>query len=103
MNLADADMFVALMNAPELAEETMKEGKGLTWSQIQYWLVCAGLLLIGFVATVWGGPWEWVRPIVKELGPGFFTAGLLAVGRSVLSQGVCAGRLFGRVSLCASI
>src|ERR1700730_10297315 len=53
----------------------MTDGKGLT--SIPYWLICLGLIVIGIGATIWGGPWEPVRDIAKELGPGIFTAGIL--------------------------
>jgi hypothetical protein len=36
------------------------------------------LIVGGALATIWGGPWEASRPFVQELGPGFFTAGILA-------------------------
>ena len=55
----------------------MTDGKGLTSPQIPYWLICLGLIVIGIAATIWGGPWEPVRDIAKELGPGIFTAGIL--------------------------
>lgn len=55
----------------------MTDGKDLTSPQIPYWLVCLGLIVIGIAATIWGGPWEPVRDIAKELGPGIFTAGIL--------------------------
>jgi probable biosynthetic protein (TIGR04098 family) len=55
----------------------MTDGKDLTSPQIPYWLVCLGLIVIGIAATIWGGPWEQVRDIAKELGPGIFTAGIL--------------------------
>ncbi len=55
----------------------MTDGKGLTSPPIPYWLVCLGLVVIGIGATIWGGPWEPVRDIAKELGPGIFTAGIL--------------------------
>jgi hypothetical protein len=41
-------------------------------------LISIGLIILGLAATVWGGPWELARPIVKELRPGVFTAGILA-------------------------
>jgi hypothetical protein len=40
----------------------MGENKGLTWPQIRYWLTCAGLILFGGAATIWGGPWDAIRP-----------------------------------------
>ena len=52
--------------------------KGLTWPQIRYWGTCFALVVVGVAATTWGGPWETSRPFVKELGPGVFTAGILA-------------------------
>jgi len=55
----------------------MKDDKNLTSPQIPYWLVCLGLVVIGIGATVWGGPWETIHDVAKELGPGIFTAGLL--------------------------
>jgi hypothetical protein len=51
---------------------------GLTWPQVRYWLFAVALIAVGVVATLWGGPWEIIRPLVKELGPGVFTAGILA-------------------------
>src|SRR6516165_4671704 len=56
----------------------MKDKHGPTWAQIRYWLICFGLVAIGIGATIWGGPWETYRSIIKELGPGIFTAGILA-------------------------
>jgi probable biosynthetic protein (TIGR04098 family) len=55
----------------------MKDDKGLASPQIPYWLVSLGLVAIGIGATIWGGPWEPVRDVAKELGPGIFTAGLV--------------------------
>jgi probable biosynthetic protein (TIGR04098 family) len=55
----------------------MTDGKDLNSPQIPYWLVCLGLVVIGIGATIWGGSWEPVRDIAKELGPGIFTAGIL--------------------------
>src|SRR5579862_7564179 len=55
----------------------MTDGKDLTSPQFPYWPVCLGLIVIGIAATIWGGPWEPVRDIAKELGPGIFTAGIL--------------------------
>ena len=52
-----------------------EKDRGLTWPQIRYWLFSYGMLVGGLLATVWG---EALSPIVKELGPGIFTAGLLA-------------------------
>lgn len=52
--------------------------RGLTWPQIRYWLICVGLVVVGIAATTWGGPWEVARSLAKELGPGIFTAGILA-------------------------
>jgi hypothetical protein len=51
---------------------------GLTWPQIRCWLFAFALIGLGVGATLWGGPWEIGRPFVKELGPGVFTAGILA-------------------------
>jgi len=66
------------MNSPEAREGTMQKFKGLTFPQIRYWVACLGLIIVGVTATIWGGPWEATRPIFKELGPGIFTAGILA-------------------------
>ena len=55
----------------------MKDDKSLTSPQIPYWLVCLGLVVVGIGATVWGGPWEPIHEVARELGPGIFTAGLL--------------------------
>src|ERR1700683_2867711 len=55
----------------------MKDDKSLTSPQIPYWLVCLGLVVIGIGATVWGGTWETIHDVARELGPGIFTAGLL--------------------------
>jgi probable biosynthetic protein (TIGR04098 family) len=57
----------------------MTDGKDLNSPQIPYWLVCLGLVVIGIGATIWGGPWEPVRDVAKELGPGIFTAGILGL------------------------
>ena len=56
----------------------MNENKGLTWPQIRYWLFCGFLIIFGVAATIWGGPWETIKPFTKELGPAFFIAGVLA-------------------------
>jgi hypothetical protein len=58
----------------------MKEGEGLTWSQIAYWVICAALILGGAAMATWGHllPWEWSRAIAKELGAGCLIAGILA-------------------------
>ncbi|MFZ0424633.1 MAG: hypothetical protein WAL80_17295 [Xanthobacteraceae bacterium] len=53
----------------------MNANQGLTWPQIRYWLICGALLIGGGAATIWGDK-TW--PFVKELGPGIFTAGILA-------------------------
>ena len=57
----------------------MSDGNGLTSPRFPYWLVCLGLVVIGIAATIWGGPWEPVRDIARELGPGIFTAGILGL------------------------
>jgi hypothetical protein len=75
---ADASIFLALLGTTGAAEEAMQDGKGLTWPQIRYWLACLGLIVVGIGATIWGGPWEPIRNTAKELGPGIFTAGILA-------------------------
>ena len=43
--------------------------------------ILSGFLILGAVATVWGGdvPWEWLRPFLTDLGPAFFTVGLLGL------------------------
>ena len=64
----------------------MKDDKGLTSPQIPYWLVCLGLIAIGIGATIWGGPWEPVRDVAKELGPGIFTAGLVGLLAGLFSR-----------------
>jgi hypothetical protein len=46
--------------------------------QISYWLICIALIVVGIVATAWGGPWDLIRPTVKEIGSGILTAGILA-------------------------
>jgi hypothetical protein len=56
----------------------MLSGDGLRKPQCWYWVVCFVLIVGGAAATIWGGPFEVTRPIVKELGPGIFTAGILA-------------------------
>jgi hypothetical protein len=53
----------------------MDQAKGLTWSQIRYWALSISLTIAGLVATIWG---DTVHSAVKELGPGLFTAGILA-------------------------
>jgi hypothetical protein len=40
--------------------------------------LAVGLIVIGIGATVWGVPWEPIRDITRDLGPGIFTAGILA-------------------------
>jgi hypothetical protein len=51
---------------------------GLTFPQIKYWGTALALIVVGVTATVWGGPYEVTKPLFKELGPGVFTAGILA-------------------------
>ena len=55
-----------------------EDRRGLTWPQIRYWLICSALIVVGILATIWGGPFDRISPIIKELGPGIFTAGILA-------------------------
>jgi hypothetical protein len=63
-------------------EEGMKpvEERRFTGPQIRYWLISLGLVVGGAAAAIWGDelPWQWLRLIAKELGPGIFTAGIIA-------------------------
>jgi hypothetical protein len=51
-----------------------------TWAEVRYWLVSWALFFGGGAATIWGDliPWGVGLP-VKELAPGVFTAGILAL------------------------
>jgi hypothetical protein len=57
-----------------------KATRSFTWPQIRYWLMVASLVILGSAAAIWGDslPWEYLRPIAKDLGPAIFTAGILA-------------------------
>lgn len=57
------------------------EERKFTWPQIRYWIAAWGLFFGGLVATIWGDefPWGKMMPAIKELGPGIFTAGILAL------------------------
>src|SRR5215469_15060470 len=55
------------------------EGRGFTWPQIRYWLVGWGLFFFGLFATIRGDLLPYVGGPIKELGPGIFTAGILAL------------------------
>lgn len=77
----DTAIFLYLMEAAnDVEEQIVKSLRLFTWPQIRYWILVATLVIGGGTATIYGGdiPWEWLRPIAKELGPGFFTAGILA-------------------------
>ena len=76
---ADASILLALMNG--LEEGVMpdtQERNGLTRSQIIYWAISIGLLVIGCAGTLFGEHVPLVGWIIKDLGPGIFTAGILA-------------------------
>jgi hypothetical protein len=75
---ADAGILLALMNGMEEGVMPDKEPEGLTRSQIIYWLISLGLLFGGAAGTLGGEYVPFVGWIIKELGPGFFTAGILA-------------------------
>jgi MFS family permease len=57
-----------------------REDQRFTGPQIRYWLISLGLIFGGAAAEIWGDelPWQWLRLIAKELGPGIFTAGIIA-------------------------
>src|SRR5262249_23464290 len=55
-----------------------QERNGLTRSQIIYWAISIGLLVIGCAGTLFGEHVPLVGWIIKDLGPGIFTAGILA-------------------------
>jgi hypothetical protein len=55
-----------------------QERDGLTQSQIIYWAISLGLLFGGGAGTLVGEHVPFVGWIIKELGPGIFTAGILA-------------------------
>jgi hypothetical protein len=57
----------------------MKEGEGLTWSQIGYWSTCAVLILGGLTMAIVSHvvPWGWAQVVIKELGTGLLIAGIL--------------------------
>jgi hypothetical protein len=62
----------------EGAMSDAQERNGLTRSQIVYWVITLALLVGGGVGTLIGEYVPFVGWIIKELGPGFFTAGILA-------------------------
>jgi hypothetical protein len=77
-----ADILLCLGDSPTPAEDrvAMKTDTKFTLPQIRYWLVSILLVVGGASAAIWGDhiPWDWLHPIAKELGPGIFTAGILA-------------------------
>jgi hypothetical protein len=51
-----------------------------TWPEVRYWTVGLTLVFGGAAAAIWGDDLpEWAQRIAKELGPGIFTAGILAL------------------------
>lgn len=60
---------------------TGQEDERFTWSQIRYWVAGVALVLLGAAAAIGGPhlPYDWMQDLAKELGPGVFTAGLLAL------------------------
>ena len=64
--------------AEEDAMPDAQERDGLTRSQVVYWVITLVLMVGGGVVTLVGEYVPFVGWILKELGPGFFTAGILA-------------------------
>jgi hypothetical protein len=80
MSATDASILVAVMSGPE--EDAMaadKERNGLTRSQIIYWSISGALFVGGCAATLFGEHIPVVGWVFKDLGPGIFTAGILAL------------------------
>jgi hypothetical protein len=63
------------------ALETARVMVAQVLAQIQYRVVAVLLILIGVALTTWGKniPWVWCSELARELGPGIFTAGILAL------------------------
>jgi hypothetical protein len=78
----DAAILLNLIESSEERGAAVKRAndRRFTWPQIRYWLFVAALVVVGVVGSIWSDliPWEWMRPIAKELCPGIFTAGILA-------------------------
>jgi hypothetical protein len=56
----------------------VQQDDAISWSRVRYWLISGGVLIGGFLGTLWGDYIPVVGWMVKELGPGIFTAGILA-------------------------
>jgi hypothetical protein len=63
----------------ETAMQDENEHKGPTRSQIIYWSISLALLVGGCIGTLVGYLIPYVGWIIQALGPGIFTAGILAV------------------------
>jgi hypothetical protein len=80
----DTSIFRYLVRvADNVEEQPLKAAKALrsfTRPQIRYGLLVASLVIGGATGTIFGDylPWGWLRTITRELGPGVFTAGILA-------------------------
>src|ERR1700730_9618533 len=77
---ADAAILSVLMGAHSPAEGTMKEGEGLTWTQITYRPICAALIVGGLAMASCShfAPWGWLQIVAKDLGAGLLISGILA-------------------------
>src|SRR5215204_908856 len=73
----DAAILLTLASGAE--EEAMKEGEGLTWPQIRYWVTCGALIVVGAgLAIAWTHAQGRSGPqIARELGSGLLIAGIL--------------------------
>src|SRR6516225_4840445 len=59
-----------------MANDRLRDGP--TRSQVIYWSIALGLLVVGCAATLFGEHVPVVGWVFKDLGPGIFTAGILA-------------------------
>ena len=83
-NRTDASIFLHLMDLSDVGGEAMDkkaEVRKFTSAELRYWGMGWALLLVGASGAIWGDliPWNWLKIIAKELGPGIFTAGILAL------------------------
>src|SRR5215467_2792849 len=83
-NRLDGDIFAHFLTGDSGAknlELRTKEERQFTWPQIRYWIVGIILVIGGASGAIWGDDlsFTWAQRIAKELGPGVFTAGILAL------------------------